>query len=291
MNLHELEIKVRKEFDRRNLKSNVRYRYLDQIVSYIRDYHNGNILVLEKPKTEFKSLYKKYKESIGKAFSQAENSAINEIYNQLGSISGTTQYTTPIEKKVKVKEIEMEKTVVIDNDFSTLLDPNNFELVSKLNESLIPNSPGLYAIRIKDISALPHPFSDELHKRGHNLLYFGKATKSLRNRLWHQELNHKEPATFFRSIGAILGYTPKKGSLYGNKTINYKFEKEDTDRIRKWIKENLLINIQIAENNFENIETQLILEGHPIINIKKNPYKMPIISKLRNECVRIAKEV
>lgn len=281
MTLEEIAIKVRKELDRRNLKSNARYRALDKIVSYIRDFHNGSITVLQTPKSEFKHQYENYKICIGQAFSGAENSAINEIYNQLDS--------NFIHKTISV---QTEKTVFapVEDDLNTLMYPLSFEPASTLNESLIPDIPGLYAIRIKDISMLPHPYKDELQNRGHNILYIGKATKSLRDRLWCQELNHKSPATFFRSIGAILGYRPIKGSMYGKNTRNYKFSKEDTSKIRLWMTDNLLINTRILRDHIEDVESALIREYKPIINISKNPYKMEILSELRDECVRIAKE-
>lgn len=281
MTLEEIAIKVRKELDRRNLKSNARYRALDKIVSYIRDFHNGSISVLQTPKSEFKHQYENYKIGIGQAFSGAENSAINEIYNQLDS--------NFIHKTISV---QTEKTFFapVEDDLNTLMYPQSFEPASNLNESLIPDIPGLYAIRIKDISMLPHPYKDELQNRGHNILYIGKATKSLRDRLWCQELNHKSPATFFRSIGAILGYRPIKGSMYGKNTRNYKFSKEDTSKIRLWMTDNLLINTRILRDNIEDVESALIREYKPIINISKNPYKMEILSELRDECVRIAKE-
>lgn len=283
MTLQELSIRVRKEFDRRNLNSDTRYRALDKIVLYIKEYHNENLSVLQKSKSDFKSQYENYKKSIGQAFSSAESSAINEIYNQLDSSAGLKSYTIPVQPD---EIIDVSAEIELD----TLLNPKNFEPVSNLNESLIPDTPGLYAIRIKDISMIPQPFSNELQKRGHDILYIGKASNSLRERLWHQELNHKNSATFFRSIGAILGFRPIRGSLYGKDTRNYKFSIEDTNIIKSWIKDNLLINIQIQQDNIEDTETSLIQKYHPIINISKNPYKMTIMSVLRDECVKIAKE-
>lgn len=283
MTLQEITNRVRKEFDRRNLKRNTRYRALDKIVLYIKNINNGNLSVLQKPKSEFKNQYENYKKSIGQAFSSAENSAINEIYNQLDYVSDFKSHTIPVQPD---EIIDVSAEIELD----TLLNPMNFEPVSNLNESLIPDTPGLYSIRIKDISMIPQPFSDELQKRGHDILYIGKASNSLRDRLWRQELNHKKSATFFRSIGAILGFRPIRGSLYGKDTRNYKFSIEDTNKIKRWMKDNLLINIQIQQDDIDDTETSLIQKYHPIINISKNPYKMKIMSELRDECVKITKE-
>lgn len=283
MTLQDLRLKVREEFDRRDLKSNTRYRALDKVIAYIKEYHNGSLSVLQNNKQEFKNQYENYKSRIGQAFSSAESSAINEMYNQLSSNS-------VIQSKPIPASDNEEETTYVESGIDDLMNPQNFESVSNLNECLIPDSPGLYAIRIKDVSAIPSPFNDELNKRGHNLLYIGKASTSLRERLWREELNHKKPATFFRSIGAILGFRPIKGSLYGKDTRNYKFSDNDTDKIKLWIRNNLLVNIQILQENIEEVETALIKDYHPIINIKDNPSKMPIMSQLRKECVKIAKE-
>ncbi|MBR6196298.1 MAG: hypothetical protein IKQ72_01720 [Bacteroidaceae bacterium] len=131
------------------------------------------------------------------------------------------------------------------------------------------------------------------------------ASESLLQRFWNEELHNEKPATFFRSIGAILGYRPVKGSLVGKKNDkNYKFSPVDTDKIKRWIREHLLVNCIVVtaypidtkegkENNtklIEDMETQLIQMYKPIVNIAKNPYKMVEVSELREECRRIAND-
>lgn len=170
-----------------------------------------------------------------------------------------------------------------------LMSSQNFKRVCDLTEFQVPDIPGIYVIRISDVNALDLPFRDELLSRGHNLLYIGIASKSLRERLWRQELNHEKPATFFRSLGAILGYRPIKGSLIGKKnTKNYKFSPSDTNKIREWIKGHLLVNFIATSDKLEDFEKQLICTYKLILNIKKNPYKMEKVSKLRAECIDIA---
>lgn len=170
-----------------------------------------------------------------------------------------------------------------------LMSPQNFKRVCDLTEYQVPDIPGIYAIRISDVNALDSCFRDELISRGHNLLYFGIASKSLRERLWRQELNHERPATFFRSLGAILGYRPIKGSLVGKRnTKNYKFSPSDTNKIIEWIKSHLLVNFIATSDKLEDLEEHLIRTYKPILNIKKNPYKMEKVSKLRAECIDIA---
>lgn len=173
-----------------------------------------------------------------------------------------------------------------------LMSPQNFKRVCDLTENQIPNIPGIYAIRISDVHDIAEPFCSELLNRGHNLLYIGIASKSLRKRFWQEELNHQRPATFFRSLGAILGYRPIKGSLMGRKnTKNYKFCPNDTEKIRQWMQEHLIVNFITTSDHLKDLEERLICSYKPIINIQKNPYKMEEVSKLRSECVYIANSV
>jgi hypothetical protein len=80
---------------------------------------------------------------------------------------------------------------------------------------------GYYSIWLNDVEKLNNKeFSQELKKRNSNLLYIGIASKSLYERLYEQELQHLNPATFFRSIGAVLGYRPEEGSLSDKKNKN-----------------------------------------------------------------------
>lgn len=302
MTLQELVSSVRKEYDSRNLKSTARYSALNKVANYIVGCHGGNLSVFNKDKDDFKDAYKKYK---GKELNSAESSAINELYNQYYSKKGNSS------DKEKVSTFSLGKTfsrlcaiggkivqVVSRKENNgkssksvagNLMNESKFKSVSDLSASEIPDAPGLYAIRIKDVHKLPSVFSKELNKRGHNLLYIGIASESLLERLWKQELNHQKPATFFRSIGAMLGFRPVKGSLFGKNTRNYKFDTESTEKIRCWMKENLLVNYYVISDNLENVEKQLIYDYKPIVNIENNPNKMSIISDLRHQCVEIAK--
>jgi hypothetical protein len=107
-------------------------------------------------------------------------------------------------------------------------------------DRFVPATPVLYCIRIKDINALPAPFSHHLAKRGHNIIYIGIASQNLKTRFLNQELRAKGHGTFFRSIGAILGFKPEPGSLLmkSNKK-NYTFNGKDEQKIIKWINDNL----------------------------------------------------
>lgn len=171
-----------------------------------------------------------------------------------------------------------------------LLNEKNFKTCEK-SENLIPNKAGIYCIRIKEPNKLPKIFLDELKTRNHNIVYFGIASQSLSRRFFNQELRAKGHGTFFRSIGAVLNFTPLKGSLKekANKR-NYRFSESDEKKIINWIDENLLINWIEIDENLEQFETDLILRHKPILNIAKNPNSISELSALRAKCVQIANE-
>lgn len=158
-------------------------------------------------------------------------------------------------------------------------------------DNLVPHNSGLYCIRITEIEKLPKPFNKILAERQHNIIYIGIATESLNRRFLNQELRAKGHGTFFRSIGAVLGHRPPKGSLTSkaNKR-NYKFSKTDEQKIIKWINDNLIVNWVDFVGDFETVETELINKHRPLINLAKNPLALKELSDLRKICVQIANE-
>lgn len=172
-----------------------------------------------------------------------------------------------------------------------LLEEKYFRNASVV-DAIIPDVPGLYCIRIKNIGAIPEPYKGELKKRNHNIFYIGIATTNLRRRFLNQELRATGHGTFFRSLGALLGFRPPKGSLVSkaNKR-NYKFSASDQVKIIDWINTNLTVNWIEFNGDFEFVESTLIAEHKPLINIAKNPVALPYLTKMRMECVRIANSV
>ena len=153
----------------------------------------------------------------------------------------------------------------------------------------VPDRPGLYAIRSRDRAALPAPFNVISESHNTDLLYVGIATTSLKSRLLEEELRGRRRGTFFRSIGAILGYRPATGSLLGmSNTRNYTFTRTDNKEIVEWINTNLLVNWIEFSGAHAVEESQLIKTNLPLLNIRGNPASRAELSALRAECVRIA---
>ncbi|MBI6117953.1 GIY-YIG nuclease family protein [Salegentibacter maritimus] len=171
-----------------------------------------------------------------------------------------------------------------------LMNDKNFKSAGEL-EGNSPDKAGLYCIRIKKPETLPTSFSAVLKSREHNIIYLGIASQSLRKRL-NQELRAKGHGTFFRSIGAVLGYTPEAGSLSGMKNQNnYRFAKEDEEKIITWINKNLLVNWVQLEEDLNSFESVLLGEYLPLLNIAGNPGALKEVRKLREHCKKIARQI
>lgn len=148
---------------------------------------------------------------------------------------------------------------------------------------------GLYSIRLKSKSTLPTRYQVHLAKRKNSIIYLGKAEgQTLRKRLLNQELRARGHGTFFRSIGAVLGFCPEKGSLlsYKNKK-NFKFAPADEDKIIKWINENLEVSFIHYTGNF-NIENDLIRKYTPLLNDNHNPLRLIELIEDKARCRAVA---
>ena len=186
---------------------------------------------------------------------------------------------------IKAAQISTSNTPLLEK---MLMNEKNFKSAGSIDD-LVPHCAGLYCIRISDINKLPKPFNNFLVDRQHNIIYIGIATESLNKRFLNQELRANGHGTFFRSIGAVLGHRPPKGSLLTKKNKrNYKFPEADEQKIIDWINDNLMVNWVECDENFEDIEPQLIIKHRPLINLAKNPVALSLLLDLRKECVQIA---
>lgn len=195
---------------------------------------------------------------------------------------------------IKTQKTPTNRAIVkADNNTSalmeTLMKPKNFKAIQKV-ENKVPDRPGLYCMRIVNPKSLNPFFLEVLQQRNHNIIYIGLASKSLKKRFLGQELRATGHGTFFRSLGAILGYTPPKGSLMGMKNQNnYKFSPKHQEEIIDWINKNLVINWVEVDDNLNSIEKELLTTYLPLLNLAGNPRKLIEVSQLRDKCKRIAR--
>ena len=188
--------------------------------------------------------------------------------------------TTVIRKQVTYYENNI-------NEIDKKLISTPFFTINELEAGRkVPDSPGIYCIKMRKGVLFPKDYG-KIREDG--IIYIGKAESSLKTRLWEQELNHKGHATFFRSIGAMLGKRPPKGSLYGKDSRKYEFDYMDIEFIKKWMSQSLLINFIILPiEKIKDIEDKLIKKYCPLVNIKGNPQKSKVLEAVRKECVEIA---
>ena len=156
----------------------------------------------------------------------------------------------------------------------------------------IQNMPGYYSIWVSNVEHIPSPFKEELIKRKTTLLYIGIASNTLQKRLFEQELQHKSAATFFRSIGAVLGYRPQAGSLVGKRNQNnYKFSQSDTISIINWINVNLEICFHYCSALDDTSEKYLIAKYRPLLNWTHNPEPFYSLKKVKEQCRNTARMI
>ncbi len=173
----------------------------------------------------------------------------------------------------------------IESDLSRkLIEEANFRIVRGIDD-LVPHENGLYCIRLKEGSVLPERYQNEFEQRGSRLIYIGKAEKkSLHERFLSQELRGKRHGTFFRSVGAMLGYLPPRGSLKDKKRkYNYEFSTTDSSNIIQWMNDNLEASWVIFKGPFL-FEKYLIKAHTPLLNIDHNPQRLKILEDDRERC-------
>jgi hypothetical protein len=163
---------------------------------------------------------------------------------------------------------------------------------ASMADAVVPKAPGFYSIFVDRPDNLPEPFAAYLRSCGTTLLYIGRASTSLFQRLVEEDFRHQGPSTFFRSIGAILGYRPQPGSLVGKlNQDNYRFSPIDTEKIAEWIKQHLAIRFVEADiSKYPGAERDAIQRNCPILNTIHNPKCFPLLDELRSECRATARQ-
>ncbi len=205
-----------------------------------------------------------------------------------GIDSFETNFTKPAQSKSTKSFAIKARTKPSGNHEKELMDSSKQKSVGVI-DNMVPPMSGMYCIRIRDVKTLPQPFSDELSRRGHDIVYIGIASKSLRRRMLGQELRARGHGTFFRSMGALLGYTPPPGSLIGKSNQrNYRFSEADNARIIEWMNAHLTVHWVTMESGWDQLETALITKHRPLVNLAKNRSALPELSMLRKKCVDIA---
>jgi hypothetical protein len=219
-----------------------------------------------------------------------------KIFTKEGSLIGLKDGNLKAEQAEQPKVVLAQKnenrhTLKVANPalaMKVLLNVKNFKPAAGIDK-IVPDQSGIYIIRVQRSMLLPKPFREELEARKHNLLYIGVAKESIKKELLERDLKAAVPSEFFSSLGAILGYRPQEGSLADQEDkANFTFSEADQTEIIKWMTQNLRVNWLCMEDGWEVLESQLILDEHPLINMENNPNAYRKLKALHAKCLKTA---
>ncbi|WP_339658877.1 GIY-YIG nuclease family protein [Flavobacterium frigidarium] len=227
--------------------------------------------------------------------------------SDFGITNITPQLFEGLMKSGKIKEIDSLfsqpiktkiKPITFISDPEPTNEPPNYLFEKLINgtfkkagdiDHLVTNETGFYCIRLAKDSKLLARYQEHLNNRKHTIIYIGKAeNQSLKKRFLGQELRAKGHGTFFRSIGAVLGFLPEKGSLlHAKNKNNYKFTPADEQKIISWINQHLEVNWISYQGDF-SIEKEWISQCCPLLNDTYNPKKLNELKEDKGYCRAVA---
>ena len=257
--------------NRKNAIRNVAL-YIESTGTFLKE----NQLSLPSDKDVFKAQYAQYK---GSRLSGSDSSAINHMYEVASDAVGKISVRSVSTPKPAAAPTVIESAPREFKAAEKALIGGSFRAVNTLDDYSVPAVRGLYCIKLRKGVVLPAKFGKV---REDGIIYIGQASTSLHERFWEQELNFNGAATFFRGIGGVLGYMPPKGSIFGKNTNNYRFSDEDTESIKQWVRQSLLVNwIPFQEDTLDVVEKQLIKTYCPLMNTTHNPKPSRELAEVR----------
>lgn len=164
-----------------------------------------------------------------------------------------------------------------------IFDPQENDIES------VPSKPGNYIVVLRKDSKLPDigiPVTYCKFK-GYNVIYTGLASRSLKDRDIKKHFNGTAgSSTLRKSLGCLFGYNliPRDSQYYTNKKT--KFNNIDESRLSHWMSEHLLL-FYYSNENYNEIESSLIQELNPPLNLDKNNHI--INSKFRDRLSSLRK--
>jgi hypothetical protein len=197
------------------------------------------------------------------------------------------------ESRVGTSSHQSKKITQIPNeDIAELLINSASRCTAREAERRVPNSRGFYAIFLESADALSAPLARIMRDQPtENLLYIGIATKSLFTRLVEQDLHHKAPSAFFRSLGAVLLKMPIPSHLFGQENQNnFRFDERDTKEIIEWIDRHLSVRWLCRDRPLAKAEADAIKCYRPSLNIRHNPTASIELRELLAKCRAIARQ-
>ena len=138
----------------------------------------------------------------------------------------------------------------------------------------VPSKPGNYIVVLRKDSKLPDIGIPVTYCKyeGYNVIYTGLASKNLKDRDIQKHFNGTAGgSTLRKSLGCLFGYDliPRDSQYDINKKT--KFNDADESRLSDWMREHLLL-FYYSNENYNEIESRLIQELNPPLNLDKNSH-------------------
>lgn len=162
---------------------------------------------------------------------------------------------------------------MISQDEFSLFDPQ------KMRASVLPDKPGNYIIVLRSTSSLPIKVqisttpiltSFDYKKEKYNVVYVGKSSKSLRIRDYKQHFTGTAGnSTIRKSLGCLLGFKLIPRDINSPQNGKTTFGEFDERTLTEWMKDNLLL-FYYANNDYANVEKELIRTYNPPLNLQEN---------------------
>ena len=159
----------------------------------------------------------------------------------------------------------------------------------KDNVNTVPALPGNYIFVLRKNRKLPNVGIPVTYTkfREYEVIYVGLASGSLKDRDVKKHFNgNAGGSTLRKSLGCLFGYNLIPRDSNYNSNGKTKFSATDESKLSGWIKTNLLL-FYYPNKDFVNVESRLIQELNPPLNLNKNNNVVNLefrkhLTKLRN---------
>lgn len=152
----------------------------------------------------------------------------------------------------------------------------------------LPDQTGLYIIGAREKGCLEKIMGDVVFPEidGLPIIYIGiSETQGLKKRDFRNHFDGTaRKSTLRKSLGSLFDWHADR--LY-DKNGKYKFKPDCEQKLSKWMKENLIMHYWLFEAGLSDLETKLLNELSPPLNIAKN--KSPVNKEFRKHLSELRK--
>ena len=146
-----------------------------------------------------------------------------------GSTTRKIAFERTSKQHVRISQNTVKDSVLVEK---MLMNKQNFKSAKDV-DGFVPQASGLYCIRIKNVHLLPEPLVLFFWRGGMTFFILVLPLRICTIGSWIKNFGQRATERFFRSMGAVLGTSPRKDRwLRSAIRKNYKFSKN------RWIENN-----------------------------------------------------